>query len=119
MKDLSKEERLEQEILEMAEKCGDKKWLRVKRTFFVLCSVIYLLLLYYYLKVGINISDIDIVDVFYTIIALTFGVGFVALVIMFISYGILFYIIDGSMKEEKAIAKKIGELNAIKFNKYE
>jgi len=47
------------------------------------------------------------------------GAPMATIFIMFISYGILFYIIDGSMKEEKAIAKKIGELNAIKFNEYE
>lgn len=110
MKDLSKEERLEQEILEMAEKCGDKKWLRVKRTFFILSGVIYLIELYCVLKVGISDINID------TICGFLFAPPFVAGFIMFISYGILFYIIDGSMKEEKAIAKKIGELNAIKFS---
>jgi hypothetical protein len=113
MKDLSREEKLEQEILEMAEKCGNKKWLRVKRTFFVLSSVIYLIELYCILKGGI--SDINIG----TICGFLFAPLFVAGFIMFISYGVLFYIIDGSMKDEKAISKKMGELNAIKFSKYE
>lgn len=128
MKDLSKEERLEQEILEMAEKCGDKKWLRIKRTFFILCGVIYFLLLVLVLEGDINISNanttgnmntMEIIEtIFYAIVALTVGVGFLAGCIMFISYGILFYIIDGSMKDEKAIAKKIGELNGIKYGKH-
>ena len=47
MKDLSREEKLEQQILEMADACGDKKWLRVKKTFFVLSGVIYLITLIY------------------------------------------------------------------------
>lgn len=113
MKELSKEERLEEEILKMADECGDKKWLRVKRTFFVLSGVIYLIEIYCALFGKISDINID------TICGLLFAPPFVAGFIMFISYAILFYIIDGSMKEEKAIAKKIGELNAIKFNKYE
>ncbi len=119
MKDLSKEKRLEQRILEMADACGDKKWLRVKRTFFVLCGVIYLMLLYIGVKNGIDISNIDIKTLFYLIFCLTFGVGFVAGAIMFISYGILFYIINGATEDEKAIAKLEGELNAIKLSKQE
>ena len=111
MKDLTKEEMLEQEILKMAEKCSDAKWSRVKRTFFVLCGCLYLLLLYYISKDGIG--DISIETIFGLIFAPPVAAGFV----MFISYGILFYIIDGAMKDEKAIAKKIGELNAIKFSK--
>lgn len=110
MKDLSKEERLEREILEMAENCSNKKWLRVKRTFFVLSGIVYLIELYCVLKVGISNISID------AIFGLLFAPLVVAGFIMFISYGILFYIINGSIKEEKAIAKKIGELNAIKFS---
>lgn len=123
MKDLSREEKLEQQILEMAEECGDRKWKRVKRTFFVVCGVIYFILLWLGLENGgisnINISNVDLETIFYSLIGLTFGVGFVAGLVMFVSYGILFYIIDGSLKEEKAIAKKIGELEAIKFSKYD
>jgi hypothetical protein len=113
MEDLSREEKLEQEILEMAENCGDKKWLRVKKTFFVLCGVIYLIELYCVLKCGT--SDINIGTICGLLFAPLFAAGF----IMFISYGILFYIIGGAMKDEKAIAKKIGELEAIKFSKYD
>ena len=113
MKDLSKEVRLEQEILEMAERYGNKKWVRVKRTFFVICGAIYFLEFCFVLKSGINDINID------TLCGLLFAPIVSAGFIMFISYGILFYIIDNSIKEEKAIAKKIGELNAIKFSKYE
>lgn len=123
MKDLSREEKLEQQIYKMADACGDKKWMRVKRTFFVICGVIYLIMIYYCLENGVGISNIKISDIdfealFYMIFGLTFGVGFVAAVIMIISYAVLGYIIDGAMKDEKAIYKKIGELEAIKFNKY-
>ena len=118
MKDLSKKERLEQdisrleqEIYEMADKCGDKKWLRVKRTFWVASGAIYLIELLPLLTGEISNIHID------TICALLFAPPFAAGFIMFISYGILYYIIDGSMKEEKAIAKKIGELNAVETEK--
>lgn len=113
MKDLSKAERLEQEILKMAEKCGDKKWMRVKRTFFIVSGVMYLIELYCILKGGISDISIEV------ICGLLFLPPFVAGFIMFISYGVLAYIIDGAMQDEKAIAKKIGELEAIKFSKYE
>lgn len=107
MKDLSKEKELRQRIFEMADACDKKKWLRVKRTFFVLSGVIYLMALMY----G-GISDIK--DCLWLLLIAPFAAGFV----MFISYGVLFYIIDGAMKDEKDIAKKIGELEAIKLSKY-
>ena len=118
MKDLSREERLnqriaelEQEIYETAEKYGNRKWLRIKRTFFVICGVIYFLKIYFSLKSGISDINID------TICGLLFAPIVAAGFIMFISYGILFYIIDNSIKEEKTIAKKIGELNTLKSEK--
>lgn len=115
MEDLSREERLEQEILRMADACGDKKWARVKRTFFVISGVIYAVSLLIILKSGINISDISIDAVCGFLFAPLVAAGF----IMFLSWAVLSYIITGAMEEEKAIAKKIGELNAIKFSKYE
>ena len=108
MEDLSKTERLEKEILVMAEKCGDIKWLRVKRTFFVLSGVVYLLAIYF----GLELKTIHIPYYLEWLVLAPIVAGFV----MFISYGILYYIIDGQLKEEKAIAKKMGELNAIKFS---
>ena len=68
--------------------------------------------LYCILNGGTSDINIDI------ICGLLFAPPIAAGFIMFISYGILFYIIDGSMKEEKAIAKKIGELNAVKLSKH-
>lgn len=113
MKELSREEKLEQEILRMAHECGDKKWLRVKRTIFVISGAIYLIELYCILKGGISDISIDI------ICGLLFAPPIAAGFIMYISYGILFYIIDGAMKDEKALAQKMGELNAIKLSKYD
>ena len=113
MKELSKEERLEQEILKMADEYGDKRWQRVKRTFFVISGAIYLIELCFILKGGIGDISIDVICGF--IFAPLVAAGF----IMFLSWAVLSYIITGSMKEEKAVAKKLGELNAIKFNKYE
>ena len=122
MRFVSREEELEQQLLEMAEEYGERKWKRVKKTFFVLCGVICFVLLYRFLDNGgisnINISDVSIGDILCSLVGLTFGVGFAAGMIMFVSYGILFYIINESLKEEKAISRKAGELEAIKFSKY-
>lgn len=126
MKDLSREEKLEQrvealerEIWRMADKCGDNKWKRVKRTFFVLSLV--MLYVFYendYIS-SLFENDVNILNILHSLITIIFGVGFAAGLVMFVAYGILFYIIDGSLKEEKAIAKKIGELETIKFSKYD
>jgi hypothetical protein len=108
MKDLSKEEKLERQIRDMAEEYGDKKWMRVKRTFFATSAVIYFIV---FVSGGMNCAQ----DYLRWILAAPISAGFV----LFISYGVLFYMIHESMKEEKAIAKKIGELEAIKFSKYD
>lgn len=119
MKGLSKEERLQQRIEELERlieaKCDEysnKKWLRVKRTCFVLSSPIYLIELFYALS-G-RISDINIE----TICGLLFSPLVAAGIIMFISYGIMYYITENAIKEEIEVAKKIGELNAVKSEKY-
>lgn len=108
MKDLTREEKLEQQILEMADACGEKKWLRVKKTFFVISGIVYLILF----MCG---AMKDIKDYLGWLIAAPIMSGFV----MFISSMVLLYITSGAMEDEKAIAKKIGELEAIKFSKYE
>lgn len=110
MKDLSREEKLRQQLLEKADEYDDKKWMRVKRTFFVLSGVIYLVGLYIGLKGGITID---------TICRLLFVSPVLAGFIMFISYGILFYIIYGGMQEEKDLATLKGRLYEIEFNKYD
>jgi hypothetical protein len=131
MKDLSKEERLNQRIAELehlietkSDEYSNKKWSRVKKTFFAICGVICFLLLYFALKGDINTNTITasntntIETIFLLIFVLPFGVGFVAGVIIFISYGVMYYITENSMREEIEIAKKIGELNALKSEKY-
>ncbi len=126
MKDLSREETIEQriatlerEIWHMENAIDNKKWMRAKKTFFYLCGAIYLLLFFYVLKNGtgdINISDVK--SVFALVLFLTVGVGFVAGVVMFISVIVTAYLAHGALQDEKAIAKKLGELEALKFSKY-
>ena len=134
MKDLSKEERLNQRIEELERQIYEKdnafdkeQGKRLKRTFFVICGVIYFLLLWFALNGDINVSDVNttsnmntmevIETIFYAIVSLTFGVGFLAGLIMFISHGIWFYIDNGAMKRVETIAKLEGELNAVKSEK--
>ena len=114
MKELSKEERLNQRIAELEQliemKCDEysnKKWLRVKRTLFILSGVVYLIV---FILDGMN-SIQDYLG--WLISALTIA-GF----IMFISYLVMHYITANSMREEIEIAKMIGELNAVKSEKY-
>ena len=107
MKDLSKEERLEQEILEMAEEYGNKKWLRVKRTFFILSGVVYLIV---FMLDGMN----NIQDYLGWLISAPTIAGF----IMFISLGVWSYVLDKTVNERIEIAKLECTLNAIKFIKY-
>ena len=84
MKELSKKERLEQRIEELeqlisnkAYAYGDKKWLRIKRTFFAICGVIYFLEFCLVLKIGISDINID------TICGLLFSPLVVAGFVMF------------------------------------
>ncbi len=133
MKDLSKEERLEQRIAELEQQIYIKDNLfekeqgkRLKRTFFVVCGVIYFLLFSFALEgdastITATTSDANTIEIietiFYGIVALTLGVGFFAGLIMFISYGVWFYILNGATKRIETIAKLEGELNAAKSEK--
>ena len=135
MKNLSKAERLNQRIEELERQIYVKDNIfdkeqgkRVKRTFFVVCGVIYILFLGFALASDTNTSFINITSdmntmeiietIFSVIFFLTFGVGFLAGFIMFISYGVWFYIDNGAMKRVETIAKLEGELNAVKSEKY-
>ena len=135
MNDLSKKERLEQRILELEHLIAKKDYdfdkeqgKRIRTTFFVICGVIYFLLLVFALKGDISVADgnalnntdaMEIIEnIFYAVVALTFGVGFVAGVIMFISFGVWFYVDNGAMKRVETIAKLEGELNALKSEKH-
>lgn len=125
MKDLSREEKIEQEIARLEQLISKKdddfdkeQWKRVKRTFFAICGVIYSILLYLALENGINISGIDLETIFYLLVVLTFGVAFTAGLIMFVSYGVWFYIMNGAIRRAETIAELKGELYAIKSSKY-
>ena len=104
MKDLSRKDKLRQQIFDMAKEYDDKKWKRVKRTFCVLSVAIYLLV---FMNHGMNCAQ----DFLLWIPAAPVSAG----IVMFVSYMVLFYIINESLKEEKAISKKTGELEAIKL----
>ena len=92
MKDLAREAELERLISEKTKACGEKNWMRMKRTFFIFSGVIYLVVLY----VGL---DFKIIDIKYLLSWLVFSpvlAGF----IMFISYfGILHYIITKALED--------------------
>ena len=121
MKELSREEeieRLEQLIARKDDEFDKEQGKRVKRTFFVICGAIYAMLLHLALENGINISDIDVEGVFFVLISLTVGVAFAAGLIMFVAFGVIYYIMNGAMKRAETIAKLKGELYAIKFSKY-
>ena len=119
MKDLSNEERLEQQISKLEQKVvdkayayGDRKWLRIKRTFFAISGVIYLIELCFALAGGT--IDITIDVIFGFLFAPLIAAGF----IMLISLGVWSYVLDKTVNERIEIAKLEGELNAIKSKKY-
>ena len=109
MKDLEREKKLERLIYEKVEACNEKKWVRLKRTFFVLSGSVYLLRLYNGLDSGK--TDIDIEFLLSWLVASPIVAGF----ILIISYGILYYMITNSMKEEKEIAELNGKLIERKY----
>ena len=98
MRYLTREEELERLIYEKAEACNEKKWVRLKRTYFVLTGVLYLIMLWF-----IEISDMG--DFFGWLVSVPVLAGF----ILIISYGILYYMITNSMEEEKEIAELKGK----------
>ena len=98
MKDLEREKELEQLIYEKANACSEKKWVRIKRTYFVLTGVLYLIMLRL-----IEINNVE--DFFSWLVSAPVLAGFILL----ISYGILYYMITNSMEEEKEIAELKGK----------
>lgn len=112
MKDLSREEELKRLIYEKTEACGEKNWLRIKRTFFIFSGVIYLVVLYIGLE--FKIIDIDFL-LFWLVISPVLAGG-----IMFISYfGILHYIITNALEDARNVGRLEGELYAVRQSKYE
>ena len=109
MRDLEREKELERLIYEKSNACSEKKWVRLKRTFFVLSGGIYLLTIYYGLKS--DKIDIDLEYLLSWLVASPVMAGFALL----ISYGILHYIITNSLEEEKEIANLKGKLIERKY----
>ena len=104
MKDLEREKELERLICERADAYSEKKWVRLKRTFFVLSGVVYLVA--HYFGEMSNIKEY----LEWLVVAPIF-----AGLILIISYGILYYIITNSMEEEKEIAELKGKYTERKY----
>ena len=111
MKDLSKEERTRQHILklekrisELAVDCRKNKLLRIKVTFFILSGLVYVIAMAFFN----NISDFLVWLIFAPLIAIG---------IMFMSYVILAYTIDGVKKDMFAIGQMVGRKEALELSK--
>ena len=116
-------ERLEWLIRKEKDDFDDEQWKRTKRTFFVLCGVI---LLYLIFKSDISISEISgdinlsaVWGLLGALVLVVLGVAFAAGFIMFVSYGVWFYVMHSAMESTRKIAKLEGELNALRFSKYD
>ena len=112
MNDLSREEkakehilRLEKRISELSADCRKNKWLRTKLTFFILSGLVYL--------VAMPFCD----DVLWVLAWLIFA-PLITVGVMFISYVILAYIIDGVRKDTFAIGEMVGRKDAIELSKF-
>ena len=108
MRNLSREEELERQIYHLEEASEDKKWMRTKRTFFVLSAVVYFSFL---MSDRMN----SLLEFLAGVIVAPICAGF----IMFISCLVDLYIIAGAVQENKEINLLKGELNAIRAMKYE
>lgn len=102
MKDLSREEELRQQIHRLQDVNENKKWMRVKKTFFVLSPTVYLIA---FMTDSMN----SIQDYLEWIVVAPIFAG----LIMFASVLISLYITNGAMQDEKHIARLQGELDAI------
>ena len=118
MKNLSREEKIQQRITELEQliykkdnALDEEQSKRTKRTFFVLSGIIGFVELCFILKGGT--SDITLES----ICGLIFAPLFVAGLIMFISYGVWFYIMNGALNRANILSKLDGELNALKSEK--
>ena len=115
MKDLSREEKIEQEISRLEQLISKKddefdreQGKRCKRTFFVIWGVLFLSFLIY--------GRLDnIKDCLMCLAATPVMSGF----IMLISYGVWFYVMNGAIRRAETIAELKGKLYAIKLSKYD
>lgn len=113
MKDLSKEERIDQEvsrldkrISEMVEDGRKNKWMRIRIVFFVLSAVVYFIAL----DKMTGLTDLLLWLIFAPIIAI---------VVMVASYLVLGFVIGGVIKDSFSVGEMEGRLNAIKLSKYD
>lgn len=108
MRDLSKkEEELRQRIYRLENSINDNKWKRVKKTFFILSAIVYVTI---FVCNGMNCVQ----EFLWWILVAPIFAG----ILMFISVLVTLYIADGAMKDEKAIARLQGELDAIQSMKF-
>ena len=105
MQDSSRAEELRRIIHERVNACDKRKWMRGKRTFWVLSGAVYVISIYHGLKS--DKVDIDIEYLLSWLVASPVLAG----LIMFISMLVLLYIIAGALEDEKAIARLIGRLD--------
>lgn len=104
---MKEREKLLRQLISRAEDASEKKqWVRVKKTFFILSGVVYLVA---FAWDGMN----SIKDYLLWLI----GAPVLAGLIIFGSVLVLLYIINGAMEDAKYIASLNGELNAtVRFN---
>lgn len=103
-----REEEIEKRMYEKAYIYGERKWMRVKRTFLVLSAIIYL---------GAFVNDAMncLRDFLVWILIAPVMAG----MLMAISLAVMGYVLIESMKEEKELARMQGKIDAIRFSKYD
>ena len=94
-----REEELERQMLEKAHIYGEKRWKRIKITFFVLWAGIFLMIL-------IN-GGLDSISDMLWMLGITAPMS---VAVMFISYGVLYYIITRDIEEIKELYQLKGQL---------
>jgi fatty acid desaturase len=108
MRDLSREEKLEKRISEMAQEGRKNKWMRIRITFYVLSALVYFIAL-----------SGDIISGTAGLLSWLIFSPLIAIGVMCISYLVLAFIINGVIKDMFAIGEMEGRKSEIKFSKYE
>ena len=113
MEDLSREEKIEQEVSRLEKRISElaierkkEKWLRTKLTFFILSGFVFFIVL----KWGVenDVKGLWGCLIFSPVITIA---------VMFMAYVILAYIINGVIKDTFAIGEMLGRQDAIKLSK--
>lgn len=102
-----KTDEIKRQALQKAEVYGDRKWMRVKRTFLVLSVAIYLIA---FINDAMNGWE-DYLR--WILVAPSLSGG-----IMFVSYAVIGYMWTKSLEEEKELAKMQGMIDAINMIKW-